>query len=270
MAASKDHAEHPPAPPAAAVDLGGIDVMGAARRAGRFFLDSLLPPQCLGCRTLLRDDVALCSECWSAVRFIARPLCEACGLPFGVDAGDTALCGECVARPRLFERARAAMVYNDGSRGLILAFKRGDRTDAAPAFGRWMARAGGELLVDAHLLVPVPLHWTRLFARKYNQAALLALALQRISGVVAVPDLLVRRRRTESLGHLGARARAETVRGAIAVHPRRAGALKDRRVILIDDVHTTGATADACTRALLGEGAAAVDVLTLARTVREL
>ncbi len=267
MAVRKDQADQPPVLPATAAATAACV---SARRVGRFMLDALLPPQCLGCRTLLRSDVALCPACWSAVRFIARPLCEACGLPFGVDAGDAALCGECLRRPRLFERARAAMVYNDGSRGLILAFKRGDRTDAAPAFGQWMARAGGELLANAHLLVPVPLHWTRLFARKYNQAALLALALERISGVAAAPDLLIRHRRTASLGHLGASARAETVRGAIVVRPRRAPMIKDRRIVLVDDVQTTGATADACTRALLAEGAAAVDVLTLARTVREL
>lgn len=131
-----------------------------------------------------------------------------------------------------------------------------------------MARAGAELLADAGLLVPVPMHWTRLIARKYNQAALLALAIGRESGVRVAPDLLVRRRRTPSLGTLGPAARAEAVRNAIAVHPRRAAAVKDRCVVLVDDVHTTSATAEACTAALLAAGAAAVDLLTLARTVR--
>jgi predicted amidophosphoribosyltransferase len=238
------------------------------RRLGRFLLDALLPPQCLGCRELLRTDVALCPACWATIRFIAPPLCEGCGLPFPTPAEAGMLCGGCLGRRRLFERARAAVVYDEASSRLILAFKRADRTDAAPVFGRWMARAGAELLADAALLVPVPMHWTRLLARKYNQAALLALAVGRESGVAVAPDLLRRSRRTPSLGTLGPKARAEAVRGAISVHPGRAAALKDRRVVLVDDVHTTSATAEACTAALLQAGAGAVDLLTLARTVR--
>jgi ComF family protein len=255
------------APPSLAPGLAP----GAApgwRRIGRFLLDALLPPQCLGCRELLRGDVALCPACWAGMRFIAPPLCEGCGLPFPTPAAAGTLCGGCLGRRRLFERARAAVVYDEASSRLILAFKRADRTDAAPVFGRWMTRAGAELLADAALLVPVPMHWTRLVARKYNQAALLALAVGRESGVAVAPDLLRRSRRTPSLGTLGPKARAQAVRGAISVHPRRAAALAGRRVVLIDDVHTTSATAEACTVALLQAGAAAVDLLTLARTVR--
>jgi ComF family protein len=238
------------------------------RRIARLFLDSLLPPQCLGCRELLRAGAGLCSSCWGKIRFVTAPQCAACGVPFPTAAEGHALCGECLSRRHLFERARAAVVYDDGSRGLILAFKRGDRTDAAPIFARWMIRPGAELLSDAELLAPVPLHWSRLLARKYNQAALLALAIGRLSGVPVVPDLLLRRRPTPSLGTLGPSARSEAVRNAISVNPARAVALEGRRILLIDDVHTTGATAEACIRALLGEGAAAVDLLTLARTVR--
>lgn len=243
---------------------------GAAgvRRMGWFLLNALLPPQCLGCRELLRGDVALCPACWARIRFIAPPLCAGCGLPFPVAADETSLCGECLRRRRLFERARAAVVYDDGSRRLVLAFKRADRTDAAPVFGRWMARAGAELLAGGPLLVPVPMHWSRLLARKYNQAALLALVVGRESGLAVAPDLLLRRRRTPSLGTLGPTARAEAVRNAITVHPRRVEAIRDRRVVLVDDVHTTGATAEACSSALLAAGAGAVDLLTLARTVR--
>lgn len=238
-------------------------------RLGRHLLDSLLPPQCLGCRALLGADVALCAACWSKIRFIGPPLCEACGLPFPGSTADAAgVCGACLSHRRLTEQARAAVVYDDGSRSLILAFKRADRTDAAPVFAGWMARAGAELVAKADVLAPVPLHWSRLLARKYNQAALLAVAIGRLCGAVVEPDLLVRRRKTPSLGTLGPSARAEAVRNAIAVNPARARGLVGRRVLLVDDVHTTGATAEACARALLGEGAAAVDLLTLARTVR--
>ena len=159
--------------------------------------------------------------------------------------------------------------YDDSSRGLILAFKHADRTHAAPAFGRWMARAGAGLLAEGSVVVPVPLHWTRLFRRRYNQAALLALALAREAGLRAAPDLLIRRRATPSQGRLGAVARRRNVAGAFAVRPGRRNLIDGRRVLLVDDVFTTGATADACARALKRAGADAVDVLVLGRVVRE-
>ena len=155
------------------------------------------------------------------------------------------------------------------SRALVLGFKHGDRTHGAPAYGRWMARAGAELLREADLVVPVPLHWLRLFRRRYNQAALLAQAVARTAGVPVAVDLLARRRPTPSQGHLSAMAaRRRNVRGAFAVRPGRAELVKDRRIVLVDDVLTTGATAESCARTLLRAGAAAVDVLVLARVVR--
>ncbi|MDP7667316.1 MAG: phosphoribosyltransferase family protein, partial [Rhodospirillales bacterium] len=157
---------------------------------------------------------------------------------------------------------------DDASRRLVLAFKHADRTDAAPAFAEWMARAGAELLADGHVIAPVPLHWTRLFRRRYNQAALLAAALGAKAGVPVAHELIVRRRRTPSQGGLGPSARRRNLAGAFAAAPKGADAIADRRVLLVDDVFTTGATARACSRALLGAGAAAVDVLTLARVVR--
>lgn len=240
----------------------------AIRRLGIGLLDAVLPPRCLSCGTLVDTAHALCSECWPKIQFITEPLCAACGMPFEFEVAAGTVCAACASSERPFGRARAAIAYDDGSRGFILAFKHGDRTDATRAFAPWMAQAGRELLRDADLLVPVPLHWTRLFMRRYNQAALLALAIGRLTGVKVAPDLLVRRKRTPSLAHSGASARAKTVSGAFIVPPRRCPQAEDRRIVIIDDVFTTGSTVGACARALARSGARAIDVLTLARVVR--
>ncbi|MCU0838066.1 MAG: ComF family protein [Rhodospirillales bacterium] len=241
---------------------------GIARRALDGALDLLIPPLCLACDTVVSETGALCPRCWAKVAFLSPPTCDGCGLPFPFDVGEGALCAGCQRRPHPFARARSAIAYGDGSRSLILGLKHGDRTDAVATFARWMAQAGTPLLAAADLLAPVPLHWTRLFLRRYNQASLLALAIGRISGKPVVADLLRRHRRTRKLGHLGPAERRRTVAKAFAVAPRHAGRIVGRRILLIDDVLTTGATLDGCAQVLLAAGAAAVDVLTLARTVR--
>jgi ComF family protein len=243
-------------------------VGGPARRLANVVLDALLPPQCLGCGALAGAVGTLCPACWNSVSFVGAPRCYSCGLPFEFDVGGDAVCGACAAAPPDYRRARAAIVYDDASRRLVLAFKHGDRTDAAPAFGRWMVRAGTELLAEADVLVPVPLHWTRLFQRRYNQAALLAQSIAGISGVEVAPGLMRRRRRTPSQGRLKLAARRRNVRGAFQLGRAAAARVKDRRVLLIDDVMTSGATASACARVLVRAGARSVDVLTLARVPR--
>lgn len=236
------------------------------RRVGRTVLDALLPPRCLACGGLALEPGALCPPCWERVDFIAAPLCACCGLPFEIDPGPGALCAGCMAEPPRFGRARAVFRYDEHGRRLVLGFKHADRLDMAPTFARWLARAGTALLADADLVAPVPLHWTRLFLRRYNQAALLANGVARVAGLRAAPDLLTRRRRTPSQGGLGREQRQRNVRGAFAV--RDPAAVAGRRVLLVDDVLTTGATASACAMALNRAGAASVDVLTLARVVR--
>lgn len=235
---------------------------------GRIVLDAVLPPRCLACGVEVAAPGQLCVACWRGVGFLGPPQCAACGLPFEHDMGAGALCAVCLRRRPPYGRARAVFRYDDASRGMVLAFKHGDRTDAAPAFGRWLARAGAELLEDADLVVPVPLHRWRLLRRRYNQSALLALAVSRSSGVAAVPDLIRRVRATASQGGLSAGQRRRNVAGAFRVAPRLADRVAGRRVVLVDDVHTTGATLVACTGALRRAGATNVDVLTLARVVR--
>lgn len=254
--------------PLAPASVAASRTASVVRRLGRLALDAVLPPRCLACGTLIEGEGTLCATCWPQVRFITDPLCRACGAPFEIEMRERAVCAACAANERIIERVRAAVSYDDGSRRFILALKHADRTDVSSAVAPWMVRAGRELLGDADLLVPIPLHWTRLFVRRYNQAGLLAHAVGRLSAVPVQPDLITRRKRTPHLGHLGLRARAETVRGAFEVPARKRPLVEGRRVLLIDDVFTTGSTTEACARALLGAGARAVDALALAKVVR--
>lgn len=244
----------------------------ACARAGRTVLDAVLPPLCLGCNEIVGEPGGLCAACWQDFSFVAAPLCACCGTPFEEDLGAEALCAGCMARRPRYNRARAALIYDDHSRRLILPFKHGDRTDIARACGNWMARAGAELLASADLVAPVPLHWRRLFMRRYNQAALLARVLVRQleppHKVRLAPDLLRRHRWTGSQTGLRARERRRNVREAFDVHPHWQAEIAGRRIVLVDDVLTTGATVEACSRVLERAGADCVDVLTLARVIR--
>jgi ComF family protein len=236
------------------------------RRLGRAVVDGVLPPRCLACGTIVDEPDALCSSCWAGMRFFAPPWCAVCGLPFPHPMGEEAVCADCARQKPSWDRARAVMRYDKHSRHLVLALKHGDRTHVARALGRWMGRAGAELLQGADMIVPVPLHWTRLFTRRYNQAGLLAHAVRAAGGPPVMADWLVRRRRTPSQGRLGPVARVRNVRGAFAV--RRGCDVKGKRIVLVDDVLTTGATVEECARVLRRGGAASIGVLTLSRAVR--
>ena len=235
-----------------------LRLRGALGRA----LDLVFPPQALdgGARPLTHG---LSAQAWSRIHFIAEPLCDGCGAPFEYDLG--ARCASCLARPRAYGRARAAVVYDEASRDLILKFKHADRLDLAPLLAGWVARAAGPLIAEADALAPVPLHPFRLLRRRYNQAAELARPIARRSGLVYLPDALVRRRATDSQGGKSGAGRRRNVAGAFVVPPSRRRQVEGRRILLIDDVLTTGATAEACARALLQAGAAAVDLATVAR-----
>src|SRR3954467_7945927 len=239
---------------------------GALAHIPRLALDIALPTLCVSCREPV-DGEGVCAECWAKLSFIAQPYCPRLGIPFVYDPGPELLSMEAIANPPAYQRARAAVRYDDVARTLIHALKYQDRTDLAPAMGRWMARAAEELLDEADVLVPVPLHWRRGWSPPYNQSGALASVMERQSGVPVVRDALRRIRPTQQQIGLSRSQRASNVQGAFKVSPDMAHKVQGRRVVLIDDVLTSGATTDACARALLRARAAQVDVLVFARVV---
>ncbi|WP_420403417.1 ComF family protein [Nisaea sp.] len=232
---------------------------------GRRLFDLVLPPRCKKCGALVVADDALCAACWSALRFIGPPWCACCGRPFEYDVGADAFCGACIAERPRFGRARAALAYDDASREMILRFKHGGDESLAKLFARWMLLAGEELFRSDPLILPVPLHPWRRVRRRFNQSALIAADLARITGLPWDPLSLARSRPTPSQGGLGRAARRDNVRGAFSVRNGRRECLAGRHLLLVDDVWTSGATGDACIRACRKAGAARVDMLTLAR-----
>ena len=238
---------------------------GGFRALMRHALDAALPPLCPSCREPLGDGLGLCASCWSKLSFIEPPYCARLGIPFTYDPGPGLLSMEAIANPPAYARARAAVRYDDTARKLVLSFKYGDRLDLAPMMGQWMARAGRELLGEADALIPVPLHWRRLWSRRFNQSAALAGAIARQNGVPVLHKALKRVRATPQQVGLSKTQRADNVQGAFAIPDK--AAVRGRRLVLIDDVLTSGATADTCARALLRAGAAQVDVLVFARVV---
>lgn len=207
---------------------------------------------------------------FAAIGFLTAPVCETCGGPLEFDLGPGAQCAPCIARPPRWDRARAALIYDAASRRIVLDLKRSGRRDGLHVMTGWMHRAGAQLVDEADMIVPVPLHYTRLVSRGFNQSAWLGQGIARRAGLPCRVDLLKRRRRTPTQGGLSAKARRRNVAGAFAVSERAARQVRDKRILLVDDVLTTGATLSACTYALKRAGARQVDVLVLARVVREM
>jgi ComF family protein len=234
-------------------------------------LDLLLPALCLTCDAVVDTPGALCPACFRQTGFITAPCCETCGAPFSraeaaVGAAQRGrMCADCQDDPPPWGRARAALRYDVQARRLVLPLKYGDRTELAPALAAMMMRAGAELVREAEVIVPVPLHRTRLISRRFNQAALIAAQIARRSGRPVMLDGLVRVRRTAALAALPAEARRLEMEGAVAVRPGRVAQLRGKRVLLVDDVLTSGATARACAFALMTAGVACIDVLVAAR-----
>ena len=232
----------------------------------RTALDIALPTLCVSCHEPVASE-GVCAACWAKLSFIAPPFCVRLGIPFVYDPGPGLLSMQAIANPPAYQRARAAVRYDDVARTMVHALKYQDRTDLAPTMGRWMARAGQELLGNADALVPVPLHWRRGWSRRYNQSGALAAVIGKSVCVPVIGNTLRRVRPTLQQVGLSKADRTLNVQGAFKVPLEDKSSVQGRRIVLIDDVLTSGATVDACARALLRARAASVDVLVFARVV---
>ena len=233
------------------------------------FADLLYPPACSSCGIIMGRHRGLCAKCWSGVRFIERPYCEVLGLPFSHDLGSGILSAEAIANPPPFDRLRSAALHDQAVRDLVHGLKYRDRTDLAPMMAEWMLRAADGTVENCDVLVPVPLHRTRMLSRKFNQSAELARHLAYLSGKPLLPATLRRVKRTAQQVGLGARAREDNVRGAFAMAKGRENDVFGKRVVLVDDVYTTGATVGSAARTLRKAGALDITVLTFARALSE-
>nr|WP_183828550.1 ComF family protein [Rhizobium sp. BK377] len=256
--------------------MGTIEMKSETRRIWAQLLrpfsmlaDLVYPPACAACGISTAGHRGLCAECWSEIRFIERPYCEVLGLPFSHDLGAGILSAEAIANPPPFDRLRSAATHDHAVRNLVHGLKYRDRTDLAPMMAGWMLRASDGMVERCDAVIPVPLHRTRMVSRKFNQAAELARHLAKLAGKPLLPATLLRVKRTSQQVGLGVRAREDNVRGAFAVAAGRESDVFGKRIVLVDDVFTTGATVGAATRALRKAGAADITVLTFARALAE-
>lgn len=226
-------------------------------------LDVLLPPRCVGCSTRLLAHGMLCPKCWGTLKPIVAPCCASCGLPFEFSVGEDAECAQCLKETPAFDWARSAVQYDDFGRSLVLKLKHGKVNAVVPVMAHLMAATVQNR--NATLVVPVPLHRTRLFSRRFNQSQLIGTALAKKLNLPLDPFSLVKHRRTPSQAGLKRKGRMRNVKGVFSVPKQRAEYIKAQQVLLVDDVLTTGATADACAKALKRAGAASVGVVTFAR-----
>ena len=238
---------------------------GTVSRITKGCVDLLVPARCVNCSALIAPNTGVCANCWQQMRFIERPFCSLMGTPFTVDLGDEIISTEAIAHPPPFRRLRCAVIYDDISRSLISRYKFSDRTDLAPFIANVMARAGGELINDADMIVALPLHWRRLHARRFNQSAHLAKLISDQCAVPFEPLILQRIKNTKQQIGLTFEGRRQNVAGAFKVSAESRPFLKGKNVLLVDDVYTSGATVKAATKSLLRAGAGAVDVLAFAK-----
>ncbi len=234
-------------------------------------IDLILPPRCPMTGALVDAQGLIAPGFWSQLRFIEAPFCHRCGMPFDFapeSSNVVFLCGACLDYPSVFDKARSATVYDDVSRRMVLKFKYGDELHLRKTFALWLKKAGTELLTETDVIAPVPLHRFKLWMRRFNQAAILASSLGEEAGLPCIPDLLQRTRATKPHKGMTVPERKNNVRGAFDINPSHAARIKDKNVLIIDDVHTTGSTLNECARTLLDAGAAKVFALSLARVVK--
>ena len=233
-------------------------------------LHLIYPPQCLTCGARVTSDFGLCGDCWRDTPFITGLVCQHCGVPLpGEDRQADVLCDDCLTIARPWSAGRAALMYKDNARKLILALKHGDRLDLARPAAEWMFKAAQPMLIQDMLVVPIPLHWMRLVKRRYNQAALLSSRIAGMAKLDHCPDLLQRSRNTGSQDGLGRDGRFANMSGALTLHGKRAAKVDGRHVLLVDDVMTSGATLAAGAEACIAAGAIGVSVLVMARVAKE-
>lgn len=230
-------------------------------------LDILYPPLCIACRGNVHENGNICAKCWGDISFISDPQCNICGFPFDFEISKGTICPGCMQNEPSFSKSRSVFLYDEASRGMITSFKYNDIIENRAAYARWMARVGADMLNEADLIIPVPLHFSKLVLRKYNQAALLAHELAKIVHKQVLVSAITRKKYTKPQAGFSRKARFKNISGAFKVNPKYISILKDKKILLIDDVMTTGATAEECTKTLLKEKVARVEVLTLAKTI---
>jgi len=228
------------------------------------------PPQCISCGARVTSDFGLCGDCWRDTPFITGLVCNHCGVPLpGEEADAPVLCDDCLTIARPWRAGRAALLYHENGRKLVLALKHADRLEIAHPAAAWMTKAAQPLLVPDMLVAPVPLHWWRLVQRRYNQAAVLSARIARLAGLSHCPDLLQRPRNTGSQEGRSRDGRFANMSGALTLHRRRAARVQGRHVLLVDDVMTSGATLAAAAEACLAAGASDISVLVMARVAKQ-
>lgn len=233
-------------------------------------LHLIYPPQCVSCDAQVTTDFGLCAACWRETPFVMGLVCDQCGVPLpGDDPGHAVRCDDCLTTARPWSQGRAALLYRDNGRRIVLSLKHGDRLDLARPAGTWLLRAASPILKPGMVVAPIPLHWMRLLRRRYNQAALLSDALSRLAGLDHCPDLMVRKRSTGSQEGRDRDGRFRNMQGSISVHPKRTRLIDGRHALLVDDVMTSGATLAAAAEACITAGATEVSVLVLARVAKD-
>jgi len=247
----------------------GAALGGLGRQAGQMAARLLFPPCCFGCGRTVAQNGDLCPQCWGKMPFITQPYCPIMGIPFRYDPGDGFLSGEALQEPPVFTAARAVALHRGLAMRMVSGLKYSGRTELAPIMAEWMLRAGADIVAQADAIIPLPLHNRRFRRRGYNQAAELGRNLARLAGKEFLPQILARRKYTVPQVGLSAKARARNVRGVFAARPEGKPLIKDKAVLLVDDVYTTGATVKAAARALKRAGAAQIFILTFTMAVKE-